>query len=166
MANSSEQTISYRQVLALVGLIAVVIATLLLNYQQRSFGRGLVTIGDDIQVQVRIADSTPAREKGLSGTEQLALDEGMLFLFSEPAKYQFWMKDMLFPLDAVWIRDGEIIDLTVNVAPPQPGQDIPVFAPIKAADAVLEVPAGFAARHGLRLGLPVKYDIDKRGGLR
>jgi len=166
MQQDTEHKLGARQIITLVAVGGVVIATLLLSYQQRGYGKGLVTIGDDIKVKVRVAASVPSRERGLSGTESLAMDEGMLFLFGQSAKHQFWMKDMLIPLDAIWIMDGEIVDLTLGIQPPEPGQEIPIFSPLNEADTILEVPAGFAAQHGLRLGMPVTYRIDRRGALR
>jgi hypothetical protein len=155
---------------AFVGLVVVAIlavTALLLRYQQAGFGAGEVTIGDNLAVAVEVAASDATRERGLSGRNRLETGHGVLFLFAQPAKYSFWMKDMRFPIDAIWIRDGKIVDLSIGIQPPQTDEEVPLsFSPIEAADAVLEVPAGFAAEHGLRLDLPVTYRIDRRGALR
>src|SRR5882672_5260542 len=54
-------------------------------------------------IQAYNADTDALRTLGLSGHSPLAADEGMLFIFPAPGEYGFWMKDMLFPLDLVWI---------------------------------------------------------------
>ncbi|MFH1047181.1 MAG: DUF192 domain-containing protein [Patescibacteria group bacterium] len=153
-------------IIALVVLILMTVSTLLLRYQQSGLGSGTVTIDQRIEVSVDVAASDVTRARGLSGRTSLALDQGLLFLFAQPDKYVFWMKDMNFPLDVIWIKDGEIVDLTLDIRPAADGENIPTFAPLFEADAVLEVPAGFAQQHGLKLGLPVTYRIDRRGALR
>ncbi len=155
-----------KAILAAGLLLVIVVATGLLRYQQYGYGAGTVTIGDGPAIPVEVAASDSTRERGLSGRGKMDPDSGMLFLFSEPDRYVFWMKGMVIPLDAVWIRDGEIVDITTGLQPPAEGEEIPLFSPVSPADAVLEVPAGFAERYGLKLGLPVRYKIDRRGALR
>ena len=104
--------------------------------------------GQDIQVTVV---STPEeRAKGLGGREGLAQDEGMLFVFDSDAKYQFWMKDMRFPIDILWLSDkGEVVDIRESVSP----STYPaVFAPNSPARYVLELPANFAKVNGVSIG--------------
>ncbi len=158
--------LGFRNTVALLVVVVLVISVIFLRYQQNNFGYGEVTIDNDIVVSVDVAASDHTRAKGLSGRESLAMNEGVLFLFANPGKHVFWMKGMYFPIDVIWLRDSEIVDLTLYMEPSAPGEQIPTFAPLVKADAVLEVPAGFAAQHGLKLGLPVEYRIDRRGGLR
>ena len=125
-----------------------------------------VRIGDDIFVEVDLAVTPLEHEKGLSGREELANGEGMLFIFGRQDVYTFWMKGMLIPIDILWIRDGVLVDMSVDVPPPVEGGQLAMYFPREPVDAVLEVPAGFAQRHGLRLGLPVIYNVDSAGQLR
>lgn len=137
-------------------LAAMLVCGVVLALFQRGTDTGVVVIDDRIHVAVEIAATPPTRTQGLSGHLPLEDDEGMLFLFEWPDRYGFWMKDMLFSLDIIWIRDGLIVDISTDVPAPQPGEEIANAMPREAVDAVLEVNAGFAARHGLRLGLPVE----------
>ncbi|MEA3249880.1 MAG: DUF192 domain-containing protein [Patescibacteria group bacterium] len=164
--DDDDNRLDIKATLTIFVLVAIVVATGLLKYHQAGFGKGTVTIGDGPAIPVLVAASDATREKGLSGRKEMDADSGMLFLFATASKYKFWMKGMEIPLDAVWMRDGEIVDITIGIAPPVEGEEIPFFSPVTEADSVLEVPAGFAARHGLKLGLPVKFDIDRRGALR
>lgn len=69
-------------------------------------------------VHVAVVDTPIARQRGLSGRQGLAGDEGMLFVFPQDGKYSIWMKDMLFSIDIVWIAaDGGIVDMVQNVSP-------------------------------------------------
>jgi uncharacterized membrane protein (UPF0127 family) len=137
-------------------LAAMVVCGAVLAMFQRGMDTGVVVIDDRIRVAVEIAATPPTRTQGLSGHAPLGDDEGMLFLFEWPDKYGFWMKEMLFPLDIIWIRDGLIVDISTDVPAPKQGEEIVNVMPRETVDAVLEVNAGFAARHGLRLGLPVE----------
>jgi uncharacterized membrane protein (UPF0127 family) len=82
----------------------------------------------------------------------------MLFLFERPQVQSFWMKDMLFPIDIVWIRDGRIVGITPNLPVPKNPRDLPQYASPVPCDVVLEVRAGAAKRWGLLLGESVKIE--------
>ena len=101
-------------------------------------------------VRVTISATEASREKGLSGRAGLGLNEGMLFVFSESGIYSFWMKDMLFSIDIVWISEGgSIVHMTENVTP----ESYPsAFASSVPARYVLELPAGWVSEHGVKLG--------------
>ncbi|MEY4722584.1 MAG: hypothetical protein RLZZ324_97, partial [Candidatus Parcubacteria bacterium] len=138
-------------------MLFMVITGAALAWHQSAARRGIVRIGDDVAVRVEIANTDALREHGLSGHKPLAADEGMFFVFEAPDRYVFWMKEMLFPLDLIWIGDGKIVDITPDVPAPAPGQkDLPLYRPVAPADRVLEVNAGFARAHGLKLGMPVE----------
>ncbi|MEY4745140.1 MAG: hypothetical protein RL272_1085 [Candidatus Parcubacteria bacterium] len=148
-------------VIAGVGLAAALTASAALAVYQTRFPAGYVQIGDDLKVAVTVAATPATQEKGLSGREGLQPDEGMLFIFDRLDTYAFWMKDMRFPIDIIWIRDGVIADITTDVPVPVPGQELPVYFPRIAVDRVLEVGAGFAKAHGLRTGEAVTAHVDK-----
>lgn len=59
-----------------------------------------------------------AREKGLSDRNNLGKNKVMVFVFDRPAQQCFWMKDMRFPLDMVFVDSSKIIKrIDSNVAP-------------------------------------------------
>ncbi len=110
---------------------------------------------DDIKLNVEISDTADKRKKGLGGRESLATNSGMLFVFPKPDYYNFWMKDVKFALDLIWINNKRIVDITQNVSPPTSGQTdstLPIYTPREPADSVLEVNAGFADANGLKIG--------------
>jgi hypothetical protein len=55
------------------------------------------------RVSVRIADTPQKRYTGLSNTESLAEDEGMLFIHDSEDRYGYVMRDMSFPIDIIFI---------------------------------------------------------------
>ncbi len=91
---------------------------------------------------------------GLSGRESLGAD-AMLFLLSSPQRATFWMFEMHFPLDFVWLANNKVIDRHENIQPPAigtPREQIVTVQPTSPAEGVLELPAGFIARHQIELG--------------
>ena len=106
------------------------------------------------RLKVEIADTIEKRKRGLGGKERLDEGTGMLFLFPKPDYYNFWIKDMKFPIDIIWLKDSLVIDITRNAYPPaeQKDSDLPVYTPTLAADSVLEVNAGFSDSNGIMIG--------------
>jgi len=101
-------------------------------------------------IKVSIANTKDARARGLGGINSLASDEGMLFSFETDGKYQFWMRDMLFPIDILWLdSDGRVVDMRENASPYTYPE---VFTPNLTARYVLELPAGFARDNNVGLG--------------
>ncbi len=147
----------------IVGVMSI--AAISLAVRQHVPVQGEVTIGNDTKVRVTVASTEPTRARGLSGRRNLAADEGMLFIFDAPDKYHFWMKEMRFSIDVLWIANGSIVDITTDLPIPTPGEQFPLFGPKVPVDRALEVPAGFARAHGLKLGMPVQY-VDSRGRVR
>ena len=99
------------------------------------------------KLPVEIADTPEKREQGLSGRESLPEGSGMLFIFENPATYGFWMKEMRFPIDIVWLS-GEVgsstdpikvIDIERNV---QPNTFPHIFYPPVPVKYVLETNPG------------------------
>lgn len=148
--------------LFLAVLVVMVAVWAVLSFRQSQFGSGHVILGQDMQVEVDVASTSALRERGLSGRASLKEGEGMLFVFDKEDWYIFWMKDMNFPIDIIWISGGEIADITVDVPVPVSGEKLETYFPSVAVDAALEVPAGYSARHGLRVGMPVEHVIDRR----
>lgn len=102
-------------------------------------------------IDVSIADDQGERIQGLSGVEKLNELEGKLFIFDTDAKHGIWMKDMLMPLDIIWInKDLQVVHIAENVLPSTyPNQ---VFSPPVDARFVLEMNAFFVSSLKVRLG--------------
>ena len=100
-------------------------------------------------INVEVVSRKEDTARGLSGRDSLALGQGMLFVFSGDGIYNFWMKGMKFPLDIIWIGyDGQVKDVMANL-PACAADPCPVYVPSEKARYVLEIPAGFAAAHGI-----------------
>ncbi len=98
--------------------------------------------------KTEIVTTDSDKQKGLGGRKGLCVDCGMLFVFDEPGKYSFWMKDMRFALDLLWIRDDKIVFIEKNVAPNFSG----TMNPPTDANRVLELNAGAVDKFGITVG--------------
>jgi uncharacterized membrane protein (UPF0127 family) len=110
-------------------------------------------------VYAEVVDTPKSREQGLSGRSGLGEDEAMLFVFEHPGKYGFWMKDMLFAIDIVWIsEDGTVVHIERNITPSTYFVTNPPQTFINTPDAkyVLELAAGQSGKLGVYLGTKVK----------
>lgn len=122
-------TAIYILILALGALFGV----LLLRSDEPSIVAG------DTTFRVRVADTAERRQQGLSGTPRLAKGTGELFIFPASGKHGFWMKDMAYPIDIIWIDQGwKVVDIADNVTPDSYPR---VFYPAVPAQYVLEVNA-------------------------
>jgi uncharacterized membrane protein (UPF0127 family) len=110
--------------------------------------------GGDVPVTVEVARTPERRALGLMYRKQLASDAGMLFVFDAPEHLTFWMKNTVLPLDMIFIGvDHKIVGIVADAKPftTNPlGVDEPSLY-------VLEVNAGFAAKHGLAVGDEVGF---------
>lgn len=104
----------------------------------------------DTYLSVEVSDSLSEQAQGLSGRQTLASGEGMLFVYERPTVPSFWMKDMKFSIDIIWIgKDRRVAEITANITPETYPQ---AFQPSNPVQYVLEVTAGFAERHSLKVG--------------
>jgi len=123
------------------------------------FPTAVVTIGKAI-VQVEIASTPAQRAQGLSGRATICgaplrqgcgeAQKGMLFVFQKPTRDGFWMKDMHFALDIIWVDSGGVITSIAHDLSPETYPQS--FRPRTPALMVLEVVAGFARAHNIAIG--------------
>lgn len=142
-------------VLALAGVAVFLVFYILPQTPRDDFAT--VRIGKT-NVIAEIA-ATPAEQvRGLGGREALADGAGMLFVFPQSGVHSFWMKDVKFPIDIIWIEDGRVADIVEQASafPAEtPDAFLPVYRPDTSARMVLEVPAGFAAHNNIVIGTSV-----------
>lgn len=106
-------------------------------------------------VSLEIADTDEKRTLGLSGRESLATGHGLLFIFDTRERYGFWMKEMRFPIDIVWIDDNwQVVGVDKVVLP----ETFPhMFYPPSAVKYVLELNAGEAQLLGIDTGSKLSF---------
>ena len=104
-------------------------------------------------LHVLVANTPTHQYRGLGKRDAIAPYDGMLFTFTFPRRVAIVMRDMRFPIDIVWFFNGEVIDIAPNVQPEDvPESELTPYVPREDADMVLELPAGWAGEHDLKIG--------------
>lgn len=134
------------------GLVLGIIVILIYGYQRFISPVFVVIRFASVSVRAEVAATPQQHRKGLSGRSSLAHNHGMLFVFPDSAVRDFWMKDMQFPLDVLWIDDGEVRSISRQVPRPIHSDYIPRMSSGVPVRYVLEVPAKFAEINGISVG--------------
>lgn len=131
------------------------------NYSQPASAYSPLVSIDGLVIPVELRRTSEEIKQGLSGRKSLDADKGMLFIFSRPAFYTFWMPDMHFSIDIIWIDgSGKIVDITKSVPYDEARARI-LYRPKEPAQYVLEVNAGFSDKKGIEIGDKIFfYNID------
>lgn len=109
--------------------------------------------------KVELATTVQEQARGLMFREGLETNRGMLFVFKQENKYGFWMKNMLFPLDIIWINENqEIVFMARNMRPCS--ETCRTILPDKKAKYVLEVNAGTIEKLDINLRDKLEFYIN------
>ena len=141
-------------IIALV-LFILAVSAYVIGFRNFSRENNSVEI-DGHQFQVELAVDSQTRQKGLGDRNRLCADCGMLFLFPQKEVYPFWMKNMRFNLDIIWISDGKIAYIAKNKS----FHNLELIDPGLEADKVLEINAGLADKYNFAAGDGVKIKQD------
>lgn len=107
---------------------------------------------------VELARTPEEQAQGLMFRESLPARSGMIFLFSDVAPHQFWMKNTMIPLDIVWLDgSGRVLFVSANT-PPCRADPCPNYGPELPAPVVLEIAGGMAAKERIVAGSTIRLD--------
>ena len=113
-----------------------------------------------VELSAEIPTTQELMGKGLAVKNELKENESMLFVFDKPEKHSFWMKDMKFPIDIIWIHsDGKIVHIEENLEPCPLVIICPSYTPNADSQYVLETVAGFTQRHNISLGTNIDFEL-------
>lgn len=136
---------------AVVSIVVFVVLTVSYVLTTTSVHAPVVPIDQATPLQFEIARTPEAWSLGLGGRTSVPQGYGMLFVFPKTDRYSFWMKDMLVPIDIVWLSDnGTIVGIEESVAPETyPGTTFTAPEPVRL---VLEMRAGESRARGYQVG--------------
>ncbi|HET7437157.1 MAG TPA: DUF192 domain-containing protein [Thermoanaerobaculia bacterium] len=117
-----------------------------------------VVFPDGTQISVEIVADDEARAQGLMFRDSLRPNAGMLFFFPKEGDYPFWMKNTFIPLDMIWIDSTRHVVAIHHDVPPCKADPCASYPPNANALYVLEVAAGVAQQHALKVGDVVRYE--------
>jgi len=137
------------KIFLIITIILLLLGVFILAMNHSPYGnkKSIVKVKDQ-PVRVELVKTREKMEQGLSGRKGLCEACGMLFLFEKKGIYSFWMKDMKFDLDLIWIDGKSIIKIERSIPASYPD----TMKNEVAADKVLEVPSGFCDRYGILVG--------------
>lgn len=144
-------------ILAVVVLIAIFVVAGRMGYLrnlQFNVGTKKISINGHF-FTTEIASTEKSRSAGLSGRSELCAKCAMLFVFERSDRYSFWMKDMLFDLDIIWINGTEIVGIEKNIS--HMGGSFEIVQPSVPINKVLEINAGKSDEVGIKVGDKVKF---------
>ena len=112
-------------------------------------------------VTAAVADTNSTRYLGLSDTDCLPPDRGMLFVYQEPQPLTFVMRDMDFGIDIVHIDENGVITSIQHADPPGEGEsgEEPKHQYPGTGQFVLEVNYDWTTEHGVETGDVVEFDL-------
>lgn len=136
------------------------------GYEQKVYGLNADNVSSssvkikDLIINVDLAKTPEQITKGLSIKNTLSENEGMLFIFDAPKKYSFWMKDMKFPIDMIWISsDNKIVHIEKNLQPCTFFLFCTSYSPHANSKYVLEVPSNYTTKNNIIVGDRVDFFI-------
>ena len=121
------------------------------------YSHAIVTTSTGEEIPVEVADTLKKRSLGLGQRTSLKKGWGMLFVFEKRKPHRFWMKDMQFPLDIIWLDNHRIVHITRNAKPANSRDEPEVMTSPVSVNFVLEIAAGRAAKLRLKTGQWLKF---------
>ena len=121
------------------------------------YSHAIVTTSTGEVIPVEVADTLKKRSLGLGKRTSLKKGWGMLFVFEKRKPHRFWMKDMQFPLDIIWLDNHRIVHIIHNVKPANSRDEPKIMASPVSVNFVLEIAAGRAAKLRLKTGQRMKF---------
>ncbi|WP_226022272.1 DUF192 domain-containing protein [Halomicrobium salinisoli] len=157
-------TAAFAVVVAVIAVVALLLQTglwiSLLPVGEYDETTVTVVDGDDEQlgaVEARVADSTTKRLVGLSRTDALGPDEGMLFVHGEAERHAYVMREMDFPLDIVFLAANGTITEIHHASVPSGDGDLREYP--GHGRYVLEVQRGWTNRTDTAVGDRVRSPV-------
>jgi len=114
-----------------------------------------------VELVTDIAETNDQRTVGLAVKDTLNENEAMLFVFSTEWTHSFWMKNMKFPIDIIWLdAHKEVVHIEHSLEPCLPDSTCQTYEPNVDSLYVLETVAGFAQKYNVTEGTRVEFDLD------
>ena len=126
----------------------------------KNFNKRPVTLPDGAVVQAEALTNRIDMARGMMFRDSLPDGEGMLFFHGSTNKYGYWMYQVKVPLDIIWMdARGVVVEISENTppCPSKSSKECPTFGGNKESMVVLEVPGGYARKHGVAVGQMIRF---------
>jgi uncharacterized membrane protein (UPF0127 family) len=106
-----------------------------------------------------LAKTSQEQEVGLAKFNKIEKNQGMLFIFPKSDYYSFWMKNMKFSIDIIFINKNQIVDIFKNVPFQKNNDNLPIYTTREMADKVLEINSGLSKEYKIKIGDKVDVSL-------
>lgn len=136
-----------------ISVFLVISLTAIIIYQQYNNFVGENTIiiytgAGKTRIRVEYAATAEKQKQGLVGRASLPKNSGMIFIFPDEKIREFWMKDVLIPLDIIFINTNGRINEIVTIKPCiEDVETCPIYTSKEPARFAIEVNVGFTAKN-------------------
>ncbi len=109
-----------------------------------------------VSITCEIASTPKELSEGLMNRQELPEDKGMLFIYETLQNLSFWMKNILFPLDIVFLdEEGIVINVeSADIEPGVPDNELKRYNSFRPAQFVVEINQGLSTLYGIKEGTP------------
>ena len=115
---------------------------------------------NDFKLIAELALTQDQQTKGLAIKNHINESQGMLFVFQHPSIQSFWMKDMKFPIDIIWLgANRSVVYIAPSLEPCLSQSNCPGYVPNRDSLYVLETTAGFSHRHNVTVGTQTNFHL-------
>lgn len=106
-----------------------------------------------------VAKTPKERQRGLMERKDFGQSQAMLFVFEQPGRHSIWMKNMVFPIDIVWLDTSRRVVHLEQAVPPCRDLECPSYLPSTSSQYVVEFPSGTVQRTGIQIGNEAQFEI-------
>ena len=139
-----------KYILIILAIFILILVFLLIKRQ--SINKTYVLI-DKIYFKAEIAKTDQQKETGLAKYRKIDNDFVMVFPFNDSDYYAFWMKDMKFSIDIIYVRNNKIVDIFSAVPPPKnENEALTIIRPKNKSDTILEINANLSNKYKFKNG--------------
>jgi uncharacterized membrane protein (UPF0127 family) len=122
-------------------------------------GKRTITFPGGEKIRAELVTREDDLRRGLMHRDSLAEGTGMLFAYGKPGVYKYWMYNVKFPIDIIWLDENRRIVQIIHKVPPctVAADQCPVYGGEYPSLYVIEVNAGVAGKLNLRPGMVVNF---------
>lgn len=132
-----------------LGILFLMGSFLFLSFSSKQFVQVFLPDGKEITAELAVTEEQ--RVRGLMFREEIKENQGMLFVMEEEGPHGFWMKNMRFSIDILWLNGEKRIVHVESHVPPCQSPPCPTYHSEIPSKYVLELKAGSVEKHNLEL---------------
>jgi len=147
-----------KKIFLILSISVIILSFVLFGFKKDDLKKGEACFEENC-FYIELAISSKEKAMGLMFRKELKTDQGMLFIFEKEDNHSFWMKNMEFPLDIIWInKNKEVVFIRENVQPCLKDK-CEKIEPDEKASYVLELTAGKVGKIGIKKEDKVIFDL-------